>query len=267
MMFNRKSTAYHGGTALITGASSGIGEAFALEFARRGYRLILTGRRREKLESLASSIRDRFRSEVDTTIVELAAVDERERLVDLVRRRADIRVLVNNAGFGAAVAFADDPGRLLAMIDVHIRASLELIAAALPAMQQARDGIIINVSSIASFFPLPRGSVYSASKSFLTVFSRSLAMEVADRNIRVQALCPGMTRTDFHERMGISGREITQRRMLAWMSSEAVVEASLRALRRNRVVCIPGAANRFLVAIAGRIPPGLYSALARRIRK
>jgi len=134
-------------------------------------------------------------------------------------------------------------------------------------MRARRSGSIINVSSIAGFFPMPRGSVYSASKAFLTVYSESLAMELKPHGIRVQALCPGMTHTYFHERMGITGAEITQRKAMSWMSAHGVAERSLRAIDRNRVVCIPGLFNRIAARVLSHIPRFIYYRAVMRIRQ
>ncbi len=255
-------------TAVITGGTSGIGRAFARAFAERGYDIIITGRRRKVLEATAAEIRAATGRKVETTILELTDARRRSAFGEFLGARDDVEVLINNAGFGLSAEFdAEHLRRHLDMVEVHVRATLEFTAAVLPGMRKRRSGAIINVSSVAGFFPMPRGSIYSASKAFLISFSESLAMEVRKDGIRVQALCPGMTRTDFHDHMGVSGKEITQRRFLVWMSPERVVEASLGALRRNRVVCIPGVFNRVVARVFSHTPRRIYYRLVAGIRK
>ena len=135
---------------------------------------------------------------------------------------------------------------------------LGIIAAVLPGMKQRKRGSIINVSSVAGFFPMPRGSMYSATKAFLVSMSESLSMELAGHGVRVQALCPGMTHTDFHRQLGIAGEELSQRKMLVWMSADRVVRSSLKALSRNRVVCIPGLAYYLIVRLFSHTPRWIY---------
>ena len=253
--------------AVITGGTSGIGAAYAQALAVRGYDLVITGRRAEKLESVASQIKTQTGRRVETVILELGDGSLRAEFCNRLRQRSDVEILVNNAGFGLSAQFdPENAPHQLQMLEVHVRASLELIESVLPQMLGRRHGTIINVSSLASFFPMPRGSVYSASKAFLTVFSESLAMELHDEGIRVQALCPGMTRTDFHAQMGIAGKDITQRKLMIWMSPERVVFRSLRAMERGRVVCIPGIFNFVVARVLSHVPRRLYHWLVSRVR-
>jgi hypothetical protein len=144
---------------------------------------------------------------------------------------------------------------------VHVRTTLELVDAVLPGMKRRGSGIIINVASVAAFFPMPGGALYSATKSFLVAFTESVSMELSNQGIRVQVVCPGLTHTDFHERMGPQGKRITERKLLPWMSSRRVVRSSLRAIKHKRVVFIPGASNRILVRVFSHLPRKLYHAL------
>lgn len=254
-------------TVVITGATSGIGADFARAYAEQGYSLILTGRRHEKLDALAEEIRKETGQTVETRIVEFADRAQTRGLASELGELDDVEVLVNNAGFGLSADFGSaETDGLLDMLEVHTRAPLELIRSVIPAMQRRGSGVIINVASVAAWSPLPRSSVYSSTKAFLVRFSEALAIELRDKGITVQALCPGLTRTDFHDRMGIAGKEISRRRMMVWMSSEAVVRSSMRAVRRARVVVVPGLFNRLLVWMLMYLPSRILYAAGRRLR-
>ncbi len=252
-------------TALVTGATSGIGAAFAGLLAARGFDLILTGRREEKIRALAAELRDRHGTAVEVVLAELSVRGDLSRLAELSVRR-EVTFLVNNAGFGLGNTFAG--GSLEsqeAMERVHVGAALRLVHACLPAMR--RDGgAIVNVASLAGLFPLPGSVVYCASKAFLISFSQALAMELAGQGIRVQALCPGLTRSDFHERLGPGPADSVRGRRLLWMEAGEVARRSLACLERGRVVCIPGLANRAL-ALLRHLPRGLYLPLASRVAR
>ena len=254
------------GFAVITGATSGIGAAFAEILGGKGHSLLLTGRRRKILEDFAANLRLRLGIIVETAIVELANPPERSQLCERLKALDQIDYLVNNAGFGLSLDFGDKKCvPHLEMIEVHIKAPLELTNAVLPGMKNRGSGAIINVSSVASFFPMPRGTTYSATKAFLNTFSESLALELTEFNIAVQALCPGMTRTYFHDRMGLAGKEIEKRNILGWMAPDTVAARSIHRLRRKRVIFIPGVINKFLVAVFSRLPRCIYYPLVRRI--
>jgi len=253
------------GTALITGASSGLGEVYAGRLAARGYGLLLTARRTERLEALASEVRTAHGVAVEVFPADLADPEQLQRLERLVAEGPALALLVNNAGFGTPGAVAEaDPDRLQAMIDVHLTATVRLCHAALPAMVAAGEGAVINVSSVAAFLPIPLGAVYAASKSFLNLFSEALAVEVGESGIRVQALCPGYTVTGFHDTEEYGAFDRSTVPGWLWMSAEAVVDISLAALQRDRVVVIAGLRNRLLVALL-RAP--VISTVLRRVAR
>ena len=253
--------------AVVTGGTSGIGAAFAEALAKSGHDLIIVGRREEIIRGVAKSIEVKFENTVEVRIVDLGVQEEREALVAEVARLGNIELLVNNAGFGHSADFGGEESKAqLEMLDVHVTASVNLISAVLPGMKRRKRGAIINVASVAGFFPMPRGSMYSATKAFLVSLSESLSMELSGHGIRVQALCPGMTHTDFHAQMGVAGRELQQRKLLVWMSAEKVVRRSLNALSRNRVVCIPGVAYYIIVRLFSHTPRWIYYPLLRRLR-
>jgi uncharacterized protein len=254
------------GYALITGASSGIGEAFARRLAREGYSLVLVARRVERLQALA----DELAREHAITAEVLAADLSRPADVTRVEQRIvnlDLSILVNNAGFGTnGDLLNSDLDEQIAMLNVHVLATMRLCRAALPGMAARGGGAIINVSSIAAFFPSPGDVNYPASKAYLNVFSQALQAEVADAGIVVQALCPGFTHTEFHATPLMTGFQKSRVPAMLWMTSEEVVAASLRGLGQGTVICIPGRRNQLLVLGSQNGLAGLVLRVARRFR-
>ena len=248
-------------TAIITGASSGIGAAFARRLAADGYNLLLHGRREPLLFALAQELENRHGINAQVHCAELADPGALARLEALVRETTDLRILINNAGYSRLETFhEDDINAQEAIIRVHVLASVRLAHAAIGVMLHHNGGAIINVSSVAAFTPAPRNATYSATKAYLNAFSESLDFDVRPLGIRIQALCPGFTRTDFHARMGI---DTTQPAFRHFMAPEVVVEESLRCLRRGTVICIPGVSYRVVALGARVIPRRLYYWIAR----
>jgi len=236
-------------TALVTGASAGLGAAFARALAASGTNLILVARRRERLEELARELGARHGVAVDILAADLAS-DEGLAAVESAAAGSDsLDLLVNDAGFGGRTGFVK--GELadhLRMVRVHVEAPVRLTKAALPGMIGRGRGAVINVSSIAGFSPFS-GAMYSGTKSFLAMFSVNLQSEVRSRGIVLQALCPGMTHTEFHQVAAIDKRVIPAP---FWMTADRVVRISLRRLGRG-VICVPGWYNR-VVAFFMRCP-------------
>jgi short-subunit dehydrogenase len=235
------------GTALITGASSGIGEAFARNLASMGYNVVLVARCLQKLQSIAKELEQRHPIAAEALPADLAT----DGGVALVEKRiheiSDLTMLVNNAGFGTRGAFADvDLGKSLAMIQVHVTASTRLARAALPGMIARRKGTLINVGSPSAFIPLSGNAVYSATKAYLIAFSECLQLEGQDAGIKVQALCPGFTYSGFHDTDEFAGMDRSTIPNLLWMSAEATVKQSLNALNKGKVVFVPGLTNRLM---------------------
>jgi short-subunit dehydrogenase len=234
--------------ALVTGASSGIGRAFARRLARDGNDLILVARRKERLSELADEIADNGAA-AEIIVADLSG---QNGLAPVEQRaaRGDISILVNNAGFQKYMPFADlDPDIAEQQIFLHVTAPVRLCRAVLPGMLSRSKGSIVNVSSMLSFSAgldqpfLPKRATYAASKAFVTAFSEILATEVRDSGINVQALCPGVVRTEFHD---VDGRP--QRRPgVPVMEAEDVVQASLAGLALGEIVCSPGLANQNLL--------------------
>jgi uncharacterized protein len=232
-------------TALVTGASAGLGAEFARQLAAGGSALVLVARRKEKLDALAAELAERHGVTIEVLQADLEKEGDLRQVEGRIAGDETLDLLVNNAGFGSPGPFSrTEIGTYLSMIQVHTAASIRLTRAALGGMALRRRGWIVNVASTAAFSPLS-GPVYSATKAFLVSFSENLQYELAGTGVRIQALCPGLTHTDFHEviRMDISGLP-----GFLWMSARDVVRVSLRALGRKRVICIPGWKNRLITA-------------------
>ena len=241
--------------ALVTGASTGLGAVFATALARQQYDLTIVARSRERLEALAERLRHSDGIAVEVMVADLTqsmalrAVEERAAGDDA------LALLVNNAGFGTSGPFARlDPDQEEAEICLNVLALMRLTRAVLPGMIARGHGAIINVSSVAAFLPGPYDATYGATKAFVNSFTEALHEELHGTGVQVQTLCPGFTHTEFQQRAGI---DVSQIPTFAWMTPEAVVEASLAALRRGQVICVPGLLYRFLALLIGAAPRGL----------
>ena len=242
-----------GPTALITGASSGIGAAFTRQLAATGYNLILVARRQERLESLAEELSASHNAACEVLPADLTKVSDVERLEARLAGSGAPDLLINNAGFGTTGHFAEiDLAKQVDMIQLHVIAPVRLCRAVLPGMIARRSGAIINVASIAAYWPLPENANYAASKMYLIVFSQALQAELRGTGVRVQALCPGFTYTEFHDTTEFA--QFDRRNIPApfWMSADELARLSLAALERGKVVYIPGWQNRLMVSPAFR---------------
>lgn len=254
-------------TALITGASSGIGRAFARWFARSGYDLVITGRRKDKLILLADELKVKSGISVEVIIAELSDEKDVHALLKIIESRDNIYVLINNAGFGSGMEFREwEISHQMQMMQVHIITAVRLVHAVLPQMINRREGTVINVSSLAAFMPGPGNSIYSASKLFLKNFTESLHMEASRYGVRFQCLCPGLTRTDFHDRL-IKGLVLRKNGFIRWMEADTVVERCLKSIEKGKIVYIPGFINRMMVKTLPVIPSRVYYKLMIRASK
>jgi len=248
------------GRTLVTGASSGIGAEFARALRVRGHSVILVARRRERLEKLASELGGEPHAIVEPC--DLAQEGAAEWLrVRVAERELAIDGVVNCAGLGLTGPFADQPSEVVrAMCDVNVRALVELTRLFLPPMLERRRGFVINVASNAAFQPIPFLAVYAATKAFVLSFTEAVADEVRGSGVRVQALCPGITSTEFLD-VSETRAELKVRR-LPTMTPRQVVETSLDALERGRLRVVVGLSNRVLGFVTRRLAP---AGLARRV--
>lgn len=230
-------TSEHKGTALVTGASSGIGAIYADRLAREGYDLILVARNAGKLRSLAGAISDASGRSVEVFPADLANGADLRKVENLLRTDASITMLVNNAGIGAtAPLLASDVDAMQSMIDINVTAPMRLAYAAVPGFVSRGGGTIVNISSMVAISPETLNGVYGGSKAFVLAFSQSLHHELADKGIRVQAVLPGATATDF---WGLAGTPIEHLPGEIVMPAEAMVDAALAGLKLGELVTIP----------------------------
>lgn len=244
---------------LITGASAGLGEAFARAYAKRGWDVALTARRKDRLEALAADIQDETQSDtlvlpqdlsepgaVDTL---LAALKERGRTVD---------GLVNNAGYGLTGSFFEsDWSEEAAFLTVLFHAPIELVHKLLPGMAERNYGRIINVASLLGY-TAGSGGLYGPMKAGLIKFSEAVHAEAEERslNIHCTAVCPGLTQTEFHDANG-TREQINESPEWMWMDAEPVVEAGIQAVTRGQPVCVPGGVNKGVAVLAKLLPEPL----------
>lgn len=240
-------------TALVTGASSGIGRAFATELAARGSDLVLVARRRERLEEVASELRARHGCAVEVLVADLADLEQVAAVeARLTEGDPPVDLLINNAGFGTGGRFVDLPiDREEDLIRVNCLAPVRLTHAALPGMVARRHGAVVNISSVSGEQPLPGWATYAATKAFVTNFTRSLASEMKGSGVRVMVVLPGFTHTEFQDH-GNFGQHFIPGPF--WMQPEEVASHALRALDRGQRETIPGVYN-WITAYASRLSP------------
>lgn len=246
-------------TALITGATAGIGREFATQLAQRRHDLVLVARDVERLDRVADELRSRHGVEVEVLPADLS---DRAQLEVVADRLADgdrpVDVLVNNAGYGLKGRFLhNEVGDEEQLFDVLTRAVLVLSHAAAKAMATRGHGSIINVSSVAGFIA---GGTYSAAKSFTTVFTEGLASELRGTGVTATALCPGFTRTEFHERARLRMDSLPG---FMWLEAPGLVSACLDDVERGRVVSVPGVQYKALVGLLRLLPRSVVRAAAQ----
>ncbi|MBW8484473.1 SDR family oxidoreductase [Actinomadura sp. PM05-2] len=241
-------------TALVTGASSGIGESFARILAARGTDLVVVARRADLLDRLARDLVERHRVAVEVIAADLTDPAARGEVAERLRAGA-VELLVNNAGYGAFGAFAElDLDDQLQEIELNVTALVRLTHAALPAMLERGRGGVLNVASMAGFAPSPGSATYGATKAYVASFSESLHAEVAGRGVHVTALCPGFTRTDEEQGAG-----------LLWTRRADVAAAGLDAVAAGRALCVPGLQYKAALPALRVLPRPLLRAAATRV--
>lgn len=241
-------------TALVTGASSGIGESFARLLAARGADLVIVARRADLLDGLARELVERYRVAVEVVAADLT--DPAQRAEVEGRLRSDpVELLVNNAGYGAFGAFAELPlDDHLAQIELNVNALVRLTHAALPGMIERGRGGVLNVASMAGFAPSPGSATYGATKAYVAAFSESLHSEVAAKGVHVTALCPGFTRTEDDVPPN-----------LLWLRRDDVARAGLEAVAAGRALCVPGVQYKAAFPALKLVPRPLLRAAVNRM--
>jgi short-subunit dehydrogenase len=247
--------------ALVTGASVGIGESFTRLLASKGYNVALVSRDEARLHERAAGLREKYGVQTFVLPADLST-NEGCASVEEYIKTYEIDVLINNAGFGINKAFsASDINAEQQMFDVLVRTPMRLMHTAIPGMKQRNSGTIINVSSVASFIA---GGTYSASKSYLTVLSESLNTELASSGVKVSALCPGFTRTEFHERGRMKMGGLPK---FMWLNSDKLVEQSWKDVVANKPVSIPGWQYKLLVGVISTVPRKFVRQIGMNVRK
>jgi len=248
-------------TALVTGATSGIGLAFCRELAERGNDLVIVARRRAKLENVSDELRARHSINVEILAADLSKRPQLRRVADRVADRdRPIDLLVNNAGFSTNRSFLKgDLADEEAMFDVLCHAVLVLSHAAALSMKDRRRGAIINVSSVAGFVPM---GTYGAAKGWTLTFTQTLAHELAGSGVSATALCPGFTNTEMHERADVEKSKLPKG---MWLEADRLVRDCLDDVKAGKVISVPGVQYKLIAGIAEVVPPTLVRVLSRGV--
>jgi short-subunit dehydrogenase len=254
--------------ALVTGASAGIGAEFSRQLAQRGYPVVLVARREDRLGALASELTERFGVACRCYPTDLSRPEANRQIAEsLAADGIAVEFLVNNAGYGVPGAFIQPAWSVHAdSLQCMLTSVCELTWRLLPAMQDAGRGYIVNVASVAGLVPgSARHTLYGATKAFLIKFSQSLAMENLESGVRVSALCPGFTYSEFHDVLGIREQVDTMPSWM-WMQADEVVRYGIESVLRDppRIVAVPGRVNRFIALLARQLPGRLTQALTQR---
>ena len=246
--------------ALVTGATSGIGESFTRLLASSKYNIVLVARDLPRLQERATALEAKFG--ISTHVIQAdLAIDEGCLKVEKYLAENQVDVLVNNAGFGTSKAFTMSALEVeQQLLDVLVRTPMRLMHVALPLMKARNNGVIINVSSVAGYIA---GGTYSASKSYLTVLTESLHTELSATNVKVSALCPGFTRTEFHQRGKMSMKGLPN---FLWLNSDRLVEQSWRDALKGKAVSVPGWQYKLLVLIVQTVPRSIVRKVGMNVR-
>ncbi len=252
-------------TAIITGATSGIGAAYAKALAQKGWNLIITGRRENRLKTIKKDLSDLYPIHIQTVKADLLNPDDINHFLQVIDQTDHIELLINSAGFGFNRNFFENEYDIqLSMMQIHINATTKIVHHVVPHMIKNGKGNIINIASLSAFLPAPLSYCYNASKAFLVTFSECLYLDLSSKNIKVQVLCPGLTKTEFHSKQGIHNIDNNFINRLMWLSADQVVNKSLNALRNGKIIVIPGFVNRFIYFLTKIIPKRIYYKIAVR---
>ena len=246
--------------ALVTGATSGIGESFTRLLASHKYNIVLVARDLPRLQERAQGLEEKFGAKTHVIQADLAT-DEGCLKVENYILENQIDVLINNAGFGTSKAFTMSTLEIeQQLLDVLVRTPMRLMHVALPLMKQRNKGVIINVSSVAGYIA---GGTYSASKSYLTVLSESLHTELAPTGVKISALCPGFTRTEFHQRGKMSMKGLPN---FLWLNADRLVEQSWSDALKGKAVSVPGWQYKLLIFIVQTVPRSIVRKVGMNVR-
>jgi len=253
-------------TALITGASAGIGAAFARYLASEGYGLLLVARRAERLQELAAELLEQHSVHCSVFAADLNDPTAPAAIIDYAEQNGiHIDILINNAGLSGKDAFASTPWPTLAAeIQLMVTAVTELCHRVLPGMRAQGWGRIINLSSVAAFAPPGASLLYTGIKSYVLGMSQSLDMELKPQGIHVTALCPGFTHSEFHDTMGTRD-QANQLPDILWQDADAVVQEGWRAVMKGKPVCVPGTVNKIIAGSMRPLPVSLQYYLGERM--
>ncbi len=252
---------FKGATALITGASSGIGEAIAVQLAEQGTHLVVVARREEKLQALKERLESQYNIRVKVIAKDLSVAGAGEQLYkEVTEAKLAVDLLVNNAGFGKRGKFCKESlSCYQQMIQLNIATMTELTYLFGREMVQRGDGYILQVASIAGYLPVPGFTVYAATKSYVLNFGRAIHHEFASKKVYVTTLCPGVTETEFLDRADVNVNRVLNTVM---MSSEEAARRGLDALSRQEAVVVPGVANKLMVTGLNCVPKKVHGTLA-----
>jgi len=251
-------------TALITGATAGIGAAFSRHLAAADYGLVLVARDAERLNQSRATLLSFGAPTVETIVADLTVADQRAEVADRLNGQSGepVDLLINNAGIGLGKEFPEaTDSEILGQLEINVTAPVLLAHAVLPGMLERGHGAIVNVASIAGLVP-GRGTTYAGSKAFVVSFSEGLAMSLRDTGVRVQALCPGFVRTEFHQRAAI---DMSGMPAALYVDIDVLVETSMRDLRRNKILSVPGRLYSSLAVAVRLLPRALVRTAAARV--
>jgi short-subunit dehydrogenase len=250
-------------TALVTGATAGIGAAYSKLLAKDGFDLVLVARDKKRLTDTAKLLSKEFGIKAEILVADLTKANQLAKVEKrLASKVKPIEVLINNAGFGINKSFLDsDIDAEQQLLDVLVTAPMRLTHSVLPLMKQRNSGTIVNISSVASWIA---GGTYSAAKSYLTVFTESLHTELRGSKVNISALCPGFTRTEFHQRGRMKMNGLPN---FMWLSAEKVVAQSWQAAKSGKAISVPGWQYLILSSISRFGPRPLVRRIGMNVRK
>lgn len=253
-------------TALVTGASAGIGEAIARELASRGHGVTLVARREERLRELAGELAEQHEVRAEVIAADLGSTEARDRLAERIEELGlEVEILVNNAGFGGDGDFVEmDRERLVSMVQLNCEALLDLQARYLAGMVERGRGVVINIASTSAFQPLPSTATYAATKAFVLSLSEAVHQELKGTGVTLTAVSPGPVRTEF---MKAAGMDQAEEKVpgFVWASSEAIAKAAVDAAERGKRAIVPGLLNRVGAITGQHSPRSLVLPIAKRL--